>query len=157
MTPEAISWQWSPFSGLSVEHLYEAMALRQRVFVVEQSCPYLDADGLDPIAWHLLGWQDDANARRLIAAARVFDRRPGAEAEASIGRVVVDRSVRGRGVGRSLMAEAIDRCRQIAPGKTIHLRAQSYLQQFYEGFGFRPISSPFLYDGIVHIDMISSY
>lgn len=166
MTAEAIIWQWCPFADLSVEDLYEAMALRQRVFVLEQGCPYLDADGLDPIAWHLLGWRREATSRRLIATARVFDRRPGAVAdadteveaegqdEASIGRVVVDRSSRGRGVGRLLMTEAIDRCRQLAPGRAIRIHAQSYLQRFYEGLGFRPVSSPYLYDGIVHLDMI---
>lgn len=156
MTAEAITWQWCPFAELSVEDLYEVMALRQRVFVLEQACPYVDADGLDPIARHLLGWQLDPTGRRLIATARVFERRPGADAdsEASIGRVAVERSSRGRGVGRLLMAEAIDRCRQLAPDRAIRIHAQSYLQQFYEGFGFRPVSSPYLFDGIVHLDMV---
>ncbi|WP_152052609.1 GNAT family N-acetyltransferase [Tautonia marina] len=158
MTAEAITWRWCPFAELSIEDLYEVMALRQRVFVLEQACPYVDADGLDPIAWHLLGWQLGPTGRRLIASARVFERRPGANAdadtEASIGRIVVERSSRGRGVGRLLMAEAIERCRQLAPDRAIRIHAQSYLQRFYEGFGFRPVTAPYLFDGIVHLDMV---
>ena len=35
------------FAELSGEELYELLSLRQRVFIVEQRCAYLDADGLD--------------------------------------------------------------------------------------------------------------
>jgi ElaA protein len=130
------------------------MALRQRVFVLEQACPYVDADGLDPIAWHLLGRQPGPAGRRLVATARVFERHPQFDAEASIGRVAVDRPMRGRGVGRLLMTEAIGRCRRLAPEKPIRIHAQIYLQRFYESLGFRPASSPYLFDGIVHLDMV---
>ena len=56
-----MSLQYSCFSydELSKGQLYEIMQLRQEVFVVEQNCPYLDADGKDKIAYHLLG-QDKA-------------------------------------------------------------------------------------------------
>ncbi|MEW4566886.1 GNAT family N-acetyltransferase [Tautonia sp. JC769] len=154
MNDAAIDWQWSPFAGLSVADLYEVMALRQRVFVLEQSCPYVDADGLDPAAWHLLGRQAGPAGGRLVATARVFERHPGSDADASIGRVAVDRPVRGRGVGRLLMAEAIGRCRRLAPGSPIRIHAQSYLRRFYESFGFRVVSPPYLFDGIVHLDMV---
>lgn len=159
-TMTELSWQWSPFRDLTIEALYELMALRQRVFIVEQQCPYVDADGLDPVASHLLGWQEgpEPQGRRLVASARIFDRVPGAgagaEPEAFIGRVVTDRSVRGNGIGRLLMAEAISRCESQAPGLAIRIQAQSYLKRFYEGFGFHRTSPPYLYDGIVHLDMV---
>ena len=56
--PAGIFWQWSRFSELRPEDLYAAVQLREAVFVVEQQCPYNDADGRDPHAWHLLGWSE---------------------------------------------------------------------------------------------------
>ena len=49
---EELAWD-----QLSAHALYEALALRQRVFVVEQDCVYLDADGKDRIARHLFAWE----------------------------------------------------------------------------------------------------
>ncbi|RUL83905.1 GNAT family N-acetyltransferase [Tautonia sociabilis] len=145
----AIEWSWRRFEALSAGELYELMGLRQRVFVLEQRCAYVDADGLDPVAWHLLG----RRGGELIAAARVFDRRPGGDGEASIGRVVVDRSARGAGIGRALMVEAIRRCGDVAPGRDVFIQAQAHLERFYGGLGFRRRSGPYLFDGIVHVDM----
>jgi ElaA protein len=34
--------------------VYDFLALRAEIFVVEQACAYLDPDGHDPEAWHLL-------------------------------------------------------------------------------------------------------
>ena len=74
MTPSTVPasprWQWSSFDALAVRELYAVLQLRQRVFVVEQRCAYLDADGDDPQAMHLPGWRDDADAPRLVAYAR---------------------------------------------------------------------------------------
>ena len=50
-------WQWTDFDHLSLEQLYALMRLRQQVFVVEQDCPYIDADNQDQAAHHLLGWR----------------------------------------------------------------------------------------------------
>ncbi|MCC6688507.1 MAG: GNAT family N-acetyltransferase, partial [Saprospiraceae bacterium] len=41
------SFQCLHFDKLSTRQLYRISALRQEVFVVEQNCPYLDADGKD--------------------------------------------------------------------------------------------------------------
>ena len=67
----SMEWQWSKFQELSVEQLYEVLALRQRVFVVEQRCVYQDADGLDFKAWHLLAWERKENRRFLCGYLRV--------------------------------------------------------------------------------------
>ena len=39
--------------------MYEVMQLRQEVFIVEQDCPYLDADGKDQQSHHLLGYDTE--------------------------------------------------------------------------------------------------
>ena len=50
-----IQWQWKRFAELAPAELYTLLAARAEVFVVEQSCVFQDADGLDPFARHLLG------------------------------------------------------------------------------------------------------
>ena len=56
-------WQWARLRELSVADLYAVMVARQDVFAVEQGCAFLDADGLDAYAWHLLGWVRAAPSR----------------------------------------------------------------------------------------------
>ena len=149
----SVTWQWCRFAELRPEELYAVVRLREAVFVVEQNCPYPDADGRDPRAWHLLGWQKEENERVLVAYARVFE--PGVRyTEASIGRVVTAQAVRGTGLGRQLMAEALRRVEALVPGETIKLAAQRRLEEFYAGFGFTPVSAPYEEDGIIHIDMV---
>ena len=50
-----MQWKWARLEDLPAAELHELLALRQRVFIVEQRCPYQDADALDLEAWHLLG------------------------------------------------------------------------------------------------------
>jgi ElaA protein len=148
-----VFWQWSRFSELRPDDLYAVVRLREAVFVVEQNCPYPDADGRDPGAWHLLGWNQGSVERSLVAYARVFE--PGIRyTEGSIGRVATAREVRRTGLGRRLMAEALRRLETLAPGKQIKLAAQQRLEAFYAGFGFAVVSAPYEEDGIMHVDMV---
>ena len=95
-------WRWLAFDELSGQQVYDILRLRGRVFIVEQACPYLDPDGLDPFCWHGLGRLNGT----LVATARVVP--PGIRyAEPSIGRVVSAPEVRRTGVGWALMREAI--------------------------------------------------
>jgi ElaA protein len=148
----ALRWTWSRLGALSPDDLYDALALRQRVFVVEQACAYLDADGLDRGAWHLLG-RDAAGA--LQAVLRVVD--PGLKyAEPSIGRVVTAPEVRGTGLGRALMREGIARCLHAWPRQGIRISAQQHLVAFYGTLGFQAVGTPCLEDGIPHVEMLRS-
>lgn len=158
MTPQSatpisvISWQCTAFQDLTPDDLYAAMQLRQRVFVVEQTCPYMDADGSDQKATHVFGWVTEDGRRRLIAYARLFPPRVK-YAEASIGRVVTHPDVRGAGAGQALMREAIGRIESEGWGKEIRIAAQMYLERFYEGFGFQRVTDPYTEDDIWHVDM----
>ena len=142
-------WTWSRFADLGIDNLYDALALRCRVFVLEQG-PYLDPDGIDRLAWHLLG-RDEAG--ELQAYLRVVD--PGVKyTEPSIGRVITAAAVRGSGLGRRLVAEGVARCVAAWPGQGIRISAQAHLERFYGGFGFVRVGDPYPEDNIPHLEML---
>jgi ElaA protein len=149
MDQTMLNWRWTRFAGLSGDDVYDMLALRSTIFVVEQACVYLDPDGLDRSSWHLLG-RDESGA--LLAYARVCD--PGVKyAPPSVGRVVVDPSRRGTGLGHLLIAEVLRRCDSAWPGQPNRIGAQAHLQDFYGRHGYVAVGETYLEDGIVHIDM----
>ncbi|MFK7967304.1 MAG: GNAT family N-acetyltransferase [Burkholderiaceae bacterium] len=152
---QALRWQWSSFQALNVLELHELFALRADVFVVEQDCVYQDVDGLDPLAWHLLGWASTKGpgaSEQLAGYLRVVW--PGQKyEEPSIGRVVTARAWRGRQLGRALMTEGIENTLRQYPGSAIRISAQQHLSRFYGSLGFVESSSPYDEDGIPHVQM----
>jgi ElaA protein len=150
---QLIDWQWRAFADLTAWELHEVLALRQQVFVLEQTCLYPDIDGLDPGAHHLLGWRTVDGKRELAATLRCLG--PGAKyREMSLGRVATSPAARGAGIGRELVATGIAGAQQLHPGHAIRIGAQAHLERFYAGFGFRTVSAPYDEDGILHIDML---
>ena len=148
-----MNWQWSSFEELSRDNLYDVLKVRQAVFVVEQNCAYQDADDLDPVSWHLMGWRETTAGRELVAYLRVVF--PGKKyPEPSIGRVLTTAPVRGTGVGKALTREAITRIALEYPQMSIRISAQRYLEKFYSEFGFETVSDPYKEDGIPHIEML---
>lgn len=146
----SLSFDWLPFDRLSGRQVHDIFQLRQRVFVVEQTCAFLDVDGLDPKCWH--AWGSDL-AGVLVATARLVP--PGLKyVEPAIGRVVTAPEVRRTGAGRALMTSAIAQVQRLYPGQPIRLGAQRYLEQFYGSFGFRPLGEPYDEDGIPHLEMV---
>lgn len=142
-------WHWARFEELGVDALYDALALRCRVFILEQGA-FLDPDGLDRQAFHLLG--RDAGGM-LQAYLRVVD--PGAKyPEPSIGRVITAPEVRGQGLGRVLMREGLARCGRAWPLQGIRISAQARLQPFYGSLGFETVGDPYGEDGIPHVQML---
>jgi ElaA protein len=138
-----------PFKELTVTELYAIMRLRSEIFVVEQQCIYLDLDGKDELALHVMGWEGD----RLAGYCRVF--RPGDYfEEASFGRVAVPTDLRGRGYGVRIMDFTIARITETMGACPIAISAQAYLKRFYEDLGFRPEGELYAEDGIPHIRMI---
>ncbi len=140
-----------PFQDLSPAELYDIMALRQEVFVVEQNCPYLDADGKDPASWHLMGRNERG---QLLCYTRLLPEGISYPGFTSIGRVVSSPTVRGTGVGRVLMHRSIEMCRHLFGNLPIKIGAQTYLLRFYESFGFESTGEEYLEDGIPHTKMV---
>ncbi len=150
----ALQWQCLRFDQLTVAQLYDLLRLRSTVFVVEQACVFLDMDGLDDRAMHLLGVRVAVgSAPELVAYARCF---PAgiAFAEASIGRVVTKPSARGAGLGHLLMAEAISALQQHWGLQAIRIGAQAHLKNFYQQHGFTDMGKPYVEDGIDHLEML---
>jgi len=139
-----LRWHDRTFGELTTHELYAITQLRERVFVVEQNCVYLDADGLDLLSRHV--WADEAGALRaylrIVPAGMKFP-------ELSIGRVIIAPEARGTGLGKELMKRGIE----AAGGAPIRLGAQAHLEKFYGDLGFVRASEPYDEDGIMHIEM----
>jgi ElaA protein len=136
-----VFWSWTRFEDLGVHALYDILALRCRVFILEQGA-FLDPDGADPHSWHLQG-RDQAGV--LQAYLRAVD--PGIKyAEPSIGRVVTSPEARGTGLGRTLMQEGLARCTAQWPGLGLRISAQARLRAFYAGLGFAEVGDEYIED-----------
>jgi ElaA protein len=145
-----IAWEVAAFHALSTEKLYAILKARAEVFVVEQSCAYLDVDGLDRTSFHIIGWDKPdrvAAYLRLIPPGEAHDR-------PALGRILTTAPYRGRGLGERLVATGIDEAERRYPGRAIKISAQLYLEKFYRSFGFVKTSEPYDEDGIPHIDML---
>lgn len=144
-----LKWKIKPFEALNVNELYDLLKLRSEIFVVEQNCVYLDLDGKDKKALHLIGEHDN----KIVAYVRLFDAGITFD-NASIGRVVVDADYRDRKWGHDLMREAISAIKTNFNKEKITIGAQLYLKKFYESHGFVQSSEMYLEDDIPHIEMI---
>ena len=116
------------------------------VFVVEQKCCYQEVDDADENAYHV--WLRDEDG--IEAYARVLPR--GATfPEVSIGRVIAVK--RRCGLGKQIVAAAIDTAKEKLHADKITIEAQTYVKKLYENFGFYQTSEEFLEDGIPHVQM----
>lgn len=145
-----ISWISKHHSELGTQELYELLALRTQVFVVEQKCPYLETDGQDLLGdtCHLMA----RDGTGLIAYLRLLDPQRMA-GEVVIGRVVIAEAARGLGLGHQLMARALEDCQRRWPAVPLYLSAQAHLQGYYGRYGFAPVTEVYLEDDIPHIGM----
>ena len=141
-------WTWQRFADLGVDGVYDMLALRAKVFILEQGA-FLDPDGIDRQSGHLLGRDGSGELRaylRIVDAGIKY-------AEPSMGRVVLDKGLRGSGLADVLVAEGLARADTAWPGRGNRISAQAHLQRFYGRHGFVAVGEPYLEDGIAHIEM----
>ena len=139
---------WYELEEMAPVLLYDMLAMREAIFVVEQKCVYQELDGLDKTAQHLLVTRDQA----VVACLRLLP--PGGEASrVRVGRVAVSPDWRKRGIAGMMMRSAIEKSRLDYPSCEVCLDAQTYLQGFYKSLGFRLCGDEFLEDGIPHVPM----
>lgn len=137
------------FHELTLDELYDILKLRIQVFVVEQHCPYPDADDRDQRALHVFLKDEEG----IQAYLRIMDR--GVESEyVSIGRVIAVK--RRCGLGTKILAAGMKAAARRFHAEAIYLEAQTYACGLYEKAGFRRCSPEFLLDGIPHVKMIKN-
>jgi ElaA protein len=149
---ETYHWRAAYFGELAPGELYEMLALRSAVFVVEQACVYQDLDGLDRQAIHLLA---RAAEGALVAYARCLP--PGLRyPESALGRILVVPELRGGTLGRELVTRGIRLSLSRWPGSGIRINAQAALQDYYSRLGFTAQGDEYDERGIAHLEMLWS-
>jgi YbgC/YbaW family acyl-CoA thioester hydrolase len=122
-------------------------ALRQRVFVQEQGIDHnLVSDAADATAQHVLAIN---GLGQCIAAGRLLQQAPGT---GKIGRMAVDRVLRGARLGSAVL-QALVEVSRLRGDKQVVLQAQRNAQGFYGAHGFDPLGEPYDEAGVSHIDM----
>lgn len=135
------------FEDMTNFELIEMLRLRSNIFVVEQNCPYLDIDGYDEVGIHVLV----KDKEKIIGCLRILPK--GRYPSISIGRVVVDKNYRHRGIGTEMLKLGIEKAIEIYDCEKIVLGAQVYAKKMYESVGFIQTDDGYLEDGIPHVHM----
>lgn len=125
--------------------LFALLRLRVDVFVVEQACPYPELDAVDaePGTEHL--WVEVDGTP--VATLRTY---VDGDGEQHLGRVATSAAHRGQGYAAALVQEALRR----AGPRPVQIGAQTYLERWYERFGFRRSGADYVEDGIPHLPMV---
>ena len=134
------------FDELDNKTLHHIFLLRSEVFVVEQECVYQDIDGKDINSIHIIGKKQE----QIIAYSRIMNLN---NEFCSIGRVLVKKELRKKGIGKKLMEKSIEKARKLFNQKKIKISAQKHLQNFYEKCGFVFEGENYLEDEIPHCAM----
>ena len=133
------------------EELELGFALRIEVFVREQNVPIeLELDDKDHSDNTVhIGYFND---NKLIGVARLIDMDKDV---IHIGRVVIDKEYRGKGIGRELIIGCETTAKNILKREIIiELSAQIQAEKFYESLGYNRVNDKIYLDaGIEHVDM----
>lgn len=142
-------WCFRDFESLKIQELYDILALRESIFIVEQDVPYIDIDGKDMRCTHLMGYLDN----ELVAYLRMVPKGLFKPDSFSIGRVVLKQSLRGGKIAHTLVGLGLEYLDSIRQGAPICISSQLYLKNFYSKFGFVAEGQPYIEDRIPHIAM----
>ncbi|MGX6428597.1 GNAT family N-acetyltransferase [Levilactobacillus yonginensis] len=143
-----IKWLSYGLEDMSAMDLYKVAYERIETFVVAQKRMYQEIDDIDPVARHILGYQDG----ELVAYARVFMDGD----HVTFGRVLTAPEHRGEGLGRQLMAQIEAEIKRSFPGEPISIEAQVDKQHFYEKFGYKVEGDMFLFNSTPHLQMVKA-
>lgn len=147
-----MTWESKHFGACTPDDVFDFAKLRTDIFFVEQRCDEeeLDAFDRDPRTIHI--WCRDG--QRMVGYARVVYREDVDPLDRgvpwSIGRVVVDKDFRGKGLAGVL----VEKCLEAIGPRDVVLHAQDYVTSLYQKHGFEAFGEPFNEAGIVHRRMI---
>jgi predicted GNAT family N-acyltransferase len=141
--PAPVSIHWTTDEA----ELRAALALREEVFCGEQGVPREEEiDGRDGEATHLVALEPGTG--RVVGTLRLLS----AGEAAKIGRVVVERELRGHAIASRMLEIAVDEAREQGFG-CVRLTAQTSATGVYKRAGFAVESEPFIEAGIEHVLM----
>ncbi len=106
-------------------------------------------DDKDKVAYHLF-LEDNG---LVVAVLRILPENVSYD-EMAIGRVIVKKSHRGKGLSKIMMKKAMDFITDDLGKNKIRLSGQAYLVNFYEDLGFKKVSDVYLEDGIDHFEFL---
>ncbi|MDP3252742.1 MAG: YbgC/FadM family acyl-CoA thioesterase [Hydrogenophaga sp.] len=126
----------------------DAGAIRTAVFVQEQRIPKeLEWDEADAVAVHAVAYN---RLGRPVATGRLL---PSAAGVGRIGRMAVDRTLRGSRLGRDVLFALMDAARARGDAELM-LHAQQSAIGFYRRLGYQNRGEPFEEAGIPHQEMV---
>ena len=106
-------------------------------------------DGKDKKCYHVFCRDGKGN---IVCTARILH--PGVSyPEVSIGRVVVDETVRKNGVGHELLKKCSEFIKEEFGDVSVSISAQKHLEKFYNKHNFISVGNEYLEDGIPHLEM----
>ncbi len=147
-----LDWQVKHYPELTTNEFHDIIALRLKAFVVEQNCSYLDLDGKDKKCYHLI-CRDGFG--KVVATARILP--PGISySEVSIGRVVLDQEIRGKGIGHKLMEQSMKFINEEFGAVPVRISAQKHLENYYNTHNFFSTGKEYLEDEIPHVEMLNT-
>jgi len=142
-------WKIKKFDELSLKQLYEITKSRCEVFIQEQKiiCEE-EIDGLDCKCIHVFLEENE----RVVAYCRIVPKGVNYE-NISIGRVLVLKEFRRKGIAQEMLKIAIRYIEENFEEIKIVLSAQLYAKSLYEDVGFVQESDVYEEAGIPHIKM----
>jgi YbgC/YbaW family acyl-CoA thioester hydrolase len=127
----------------------DAQRIRTEVFVQEQRIPQeLEWDAADATALHAVAYNRMGEA---VATGRLLPHGPGV---VKIGRMAVNRVLRGGQVGRQVLHALMEAAAERGE-REVTLHAQRSAEGFYRRLGFEQRGEPFEEAGIAHVEMFT--
>ena len=135
-----------PRIAATADEVAACLAIRRRVFVVEQGIPEeLDDDGLDDRALHVVVGDGD----RVVATGRlIVDGDTGV-----LARIAVVPSHRGRGLGGRVVRRLEALAREHG-ARRVSLHPHQYLEAFYQRLGYHTVGGTSVVGEHVLITMV---
>src|SRR5690554_6574343 len=119
-----LNWQFKHYNDLLLNEFHDIIALRIKVFVVEQNCPYQELDGKDKKSYHLIcrnGKGDLVGTMRILPQGVAYS-------DIGLGRIVLDEEERGEKEGHQMIKEALAFSTAECGDVPIYLSGLKYLE-----------------------------
>ena len=137
------------FNELTIDEMYEIAKSRFEVFVCEQEITdEQDFDDKDKVSYHVM-LKDEG---RIIAYSRIVPKKVAYE-NISIGRVLVLKGYKRKGIAQKMMKSALEFIKNNLNENVVVLSAQEYAKEMYLSVGFKVVSDIYDEVNIPHVKM----